>query len=268
MPFRVSYIWKLLQDRTAGWSENFWNLAADLQTALQETKDLYPFLKALHGVQSVCTKARTARVDGPRESLPTRFTDAPQPPADTFDSDYVTNALLLENTGAPEGITRQWVGGIPDTQISKGGFMVLTKDYIPLANAFYAQLASKDNHWGLRIIDQFAGVFQHIEAVTDAGILTMPGHGIGQGDIVELQIKGVKSPTPLNGNRKVKGIDANTLALLPVPYLPGQPYSGAGFARLLQYTYPTVNSTKFIFATKHNRGRPIDVLSGKTKKKR
>lgn len=254
MAFKVSFVYELSQDRAGGFTENFWYDNDDLAKALDAASALRPLLKAMHGAQTVNKRCRVAQVGGQRLGRLLRFEDSPAAVGSAGDSDYMTTSLMLELSGSPEGQTRQWIKGIPDDQVSRGGVKTLTAGYVTKFEAFKKELCLPTRDWAVRV-DSQVGTFQVIGGVTDNLVLTVEDHGIT--GMTQVQIKGYKGASKfLNGIKLVMATGPDTLKILKLDPVPGLVTSGTGFIKAHGFTFSKVGDASLVMATKHNVGRP------------
>jgi len=267
VPFRVSYFFQQRAALTGGWSENFWSNETQLEVAKTRAAELAPLLSELHGHTSFITNYRVSTVAGFRQVFIKR-TDATENihTGASAVSDYPTNALLLKLSAAPDYKISMWVKGIWDLVVTEGGFFNPTATYIKHRDKFFAVLTNAAKGWAMRVQDHNQ-LFKVVQAITQAGIVTVNAHGYDPNDLV--RITRARGLTQANGLWRVTVVDGNNFSLQGWdPPSPATPYRGFGFVRKRVLIYPSINGCEFDRATKHNVGRPFGLLSGKAKKRR
>src|SRR5437868_10953091 len=120
--FHLSFDYHIeLEDKSSGFTENFWAGVDSEDGARALAKKLGLLLIPFHGVQTVLGTCRISDETGARAGVPVRFQDVSARPASaTADSDYPTTAFLLELTSKDSDVTRQWFKGLPDDYVKKG----------------------------------------------------------------------------------------------------------------------------------------------------
>lgn len=262
MPFRVSYFFVQQTARAGGWSENFWNGASDLNVAVTKANDLGNALLAVHGHTSYITAIRYSEVGAFRRVAVAEQTMTFNPQVgNAVVSDYPTTALLLRMNSAPNYVTNQWIRGIPDSQISAGGFYVPTGTFAQAANALFGVLTTGTNQWAMRVQDKSVPK-KAIFSISNTGVVTVPNHGYFDGDYIRVsRVQGFKGA---NGVWKIQVVDTNSFQLLFWTAPPvGTPMYGNPTAQKQIKTFISPVGAAFIRATEHKVGRPSGVLTGR-----
>lgn len=267
MAFRVSMFFVQQTAKSGGWTENYWSIFSDLDQTRNKAADLANALLAVHGHTSYITNIRYSEVGAFRRVLVTDQTMTFNPHVgNNVASDYPTTALLLRLDSAPNYVVNQWVRGIPDTQVSSGGFYTPSGVFVNSANSLFALLVNGANGWGMRVQDksvQKKGLF----SLSNTGVVSIPNHGYFDGDYV--RISRVQGYRAANKIWKILVIDANSFQLVwwiapPV----GTVFSGNPTAQKQVKILITPTSARFVRATEHKVGRPFAVLSGRRSTRR
>lgn len=261
MAYHVSFFFQVKQDRTAGWSENFWNDLVDASVVAARATELRTLLVLVHGNQSVCEEVRISATDAFRAVEPLKFNQTPEAPTNgSGDTDFVTTAASLVLTGPSKYKTRQWIKGIEDGDIRSGGKWDPTANSTTRWNKLFAALMAGSNGWKARVQDRTVAK-KLITAVTQAGVMTVPGHGYITGDHV--RVSRAKGTFDINHIWQVLVVDANTIQLIgfAAPTIPAV-YLGGGTTQLQSKIYVTIQRAKVDRATKKNVGRPFGLFTG------
>jgi hypothetical protein len=264
MAFRVSMFFVQQTAKSGGWSENFWNNHVDLTAAKIAAVALADLLEACHGHTSYISNIRYSEVGAFRRTYTNYVGGTFNPNAgNSIVSDYPTQALLLKMAQNPNYVTQQWLRGIPDAQVSAGGFYVPTGDYVNRSNALFAALQNTSNNWVMRVQDKDIPK-KAIFAISQTGVVTIPAHGYSSGDYV--RISRVKGYTKANGVWKIELIDESSFQLLFwVAPAVATPMSGNPTSQKQVKKFISPATVAFVRATEHKVGRPFGTLSGRRK---
>lgn len=268
MATRVSFCHNWQGERAAGWSENYFHQSNDPQTALADALKLAPFVKAVHGDQSLLVQIRVAALTAPKLSLvkivdstpPTEFEEA-------TGSDFPSAAVTQELVGSDGRRIRNWIRGIPDKAIGKGGRKDFSTAYNRALKALKCELVAEASPW--RIIHRdYAQAKKRITAITDAGVVTCAAHGYADGS--KVRVSGCITPTQANGVWEAIVVDANTFKLEGYITLSGSVLTGKPRVKLLVAAEPVkIVDVMQKYASSRNVGRPFGQVGGRrrTRKK-
>lgn len=270
MAFRVSIrLTQLAGSKTGGWSENFWNSNSDLTALLPIAQALRNEIWNITGVQTVVPSARISNPDTFRQVQLVEYpTEATATAGALADSDYPSAALLLKLFAPGPYTTLQWLRGIPDSIITRGGTYTpqAKPGYLNKMAAFLTVLMTGTNGWSIRALDR-AVLAKPVTGVNlTTGIVTIPSHGFGgAGSLHKVRIKGFKVPKGLNAVWNVTVLDGSTVQLnfYTPPTTTVVPFGKAPTARLQQYTYVPIQTASIVRATSHYTGRPTELLGGR-----
>lgn len=271
MPFKVTYFWnQQAGDRSAGWEENFWWSGDDGSVAIAAAKKLYDKLFLIHGNDTFCSTYSVSNVDEFR-SAETIATGVDAPVASdrgNVESDYPVMSLAVESR-SPLGRTRQWISGIPDFISTRGGKYTPDAKFTRDFGSFNKELTANANLWSRRFLNPNQPLKPVSAFDLETGTVTVPQHGFGDvGSVVEIRIKGFKTPKEANGVFRVTVLDPNSVAISFWNALTSQTIEGRNpTARLQVYVYEKITSITPERITSHKRGRPSKVLSGRAKNK-
>lgn len=263
MPWRVSFFHQVQQDLLGGWSENYWNSLSDLSAVTTAATALRTKLFLLKGYPVQLPTVRISDVANFREVKTLRFADAtvPSPIPDTSSADFVDTALLLKLTASPNYVTNQWLRGIYDDQISRGGRYIPTATFTTYFNAFKGALLDGTQGWNLRRLDRTVPK-KTITGITAAGVVSCANHGLATDD--KTRISRVLSPDSLNKIWKVVRIDADTFSIVGPPAATVPATVGISTSSKRQsFVFVGITKVEIDRATKHNTGRPFGQLSGR-----
>lgn len=273
MAFKVSFFFEQRASKIGGWTESFWSNATSLQLVQNRVNTLRPILQAVHGFQTILNYQRISNVDNFREVEITDFSGQLQQnntTNDTYGSDYPTNALLLKLVPAGEiaYVTRQWIKGIPDSQVIPPGRYVPSGDYPGRITALTGKLTSGNQNWAVRVLTKSGAEFQNklvtaVDLLT--GIVTVAEHPYQTGD--KVRISRTKLNKYINRVWEIERITANTFRLVTWDTTKaGTANASGGKARKQTYVYPSITDASIVRATAHKVGRPFGQLSGRRKR--
>lgn len=267
MGFKTSFIFGHNAERASGFTENFWNSKDSLADVVGKANGLAAKLKDVHGAQTALTMIRITKLGLPKLSRIIRTGNVPAAAlTGNAVSDYPTSALLLVLTSNLGVETRQWIKGIPDAQVAKGGRYVPTGDYPAAMTALFCELTTAGNGWYQRVLDP-AKVPHEVTALTPLGVITCPAHGMAASGNVRLS--GFVTPPKVNGVWKYVKVDNDTIRIEGYVGLNTDVVFGIKRARELTYGVPgTISAARIEFATSKRVGRPIGQLGGKRTKRR
>lgn len=266
-PFRVQFFWTQQASRLGGWSENFWNNQSSttgVQKAAANLQEQLFFCKGW-GVNGPWIRISQVPASRKAQPIPTNLTSAFT--GGNNDADYPTSALLMKFTGATTGqVVNQWMRGIPDSVVNTGGRYDPSKaNFGRNFTNMVSLLTTPSNGWCVRV-NPPANAQILITAVTLAGVVTAPGHGIvGKGTVRISRTGGIPG---LNGAWSVTVIDTNNLQLLAIP---GGAFSGSyskiGYIRNQTWILDPIANCTIQYATEHKVGRPFGQLTGRRRKR-
>jgi len=260
--YKVAYFHSVQEELLFGWSENFWCEAAGLGAALAIAETIRPFSMAIHGHQTVLRAIRVTDIGPPRVTRVTHYSGSVNPATpSTSPSDYQTSAggLILRSGDIYQ--VSQWIRGIWDDAVSVGGVWTPSSTYVPLVNAFLAQLSAPSNLLRLRVTNKTNAAVP-VTALTQLGLVTATVPGLVSGNRV--RISGTKGVPGLNKTWTVQVNDANSFFITPWIIPATAPvFTQLGTVRLLSPTLVPVTYASIIRATKRDVGRPFGLLSGR-----
>ena len=254
MAYRVSFVFSMTGDKVAQWTENFWNDNADPATALDSAKRLAPLLLGLKGSQTILKRIRLGTIDGTRRVAPFKYDDTRNAASGVaVDSDIPTTRVILNLYNLPSYRTHIWLGGIPDECVKAGKFK-MTGDFSTAFKAFKTELLLAANKWSLNVL-KAEDVWKTIGSITNAGVVTLDGHGYVTGD--KVKVSGVAGIAGANREWLVTRNGANTFTLRGW----GANHAGLetteeGRVKRMDKGLVQITSCETGDATKHNVGRP------------
>lgn len=267
MAFKVTFFCTQQSTKTAGWTCNFWNTSADFAACKLRAEDLATYLNGIMGVGAVPVSIRMSEIGAFRRI---EFSDLalPQLPLSaTNDPDYPATALLLRlrtTTSALRYTTRQWIRGIPDSDVRSSGRFQPIATHIRNYNAFKAQLLLATNSWAMRVLVKTTPILD-VDLITAAGVVTIPGHGYNALLVPrKVRISRAKNMAYANKVWRITNLTTDTFQLVgwDPPASLGT-YQGGGKSQAQLYDEIAFNEAEFVRATSHKTGRPSNVLSGR-----
>src|SRR5262245_463056 len=189
-------------NRNAGFTENFYNNGDNLENIKERTRKLVVWLEKLKGAQTGAAAVRYSQLPKNNRQLGLfRFPHADnQQVSATQGSDYPTTALLLRLRGGAYA-TSQWIKGIQDDVIVKGGEFVVAGDYQTAVNGLITELCNGNNEWSIYAQNKNT---PHVDIITVSPIGVCAcgaNHGLQNGD--KTRISGALAPKELNKVWKV-----------------------------------------------------------------
>lgn len=280
MPYRVSFIFdQKVGPGQGSWSENYWNLADSFSDAQAFALSLAGKLALLHGRTTPLSSIRVSKAPpaGVVTPIVRQVVEFPYQNATnnkvtaTQHSDYPTQALCIEVGDNNQNSVRQWVRGIRDEFVDKGGFLQTDlAAFTDAFNEFAAELLSVGKKWCVRTLNPTVAP-KDVVSITAAGVVTTVGaHQMATGNrarIVNCQVN--KYPNKVWKVQEVTGETEKLQMLQWNPPLPFVPVEGENIKiRLQSYHYVQITSAEYVHATKKNVGNVSKRLSGKQKKAR
>jgi len=267
MPFRVSFFFTVQQALTSGWSENYYNQKTDATQVLAVAEDLRGSLLRAKGQGVYCPRIRVSDLGNFRSIRFASYPGAVQVgPTGTGLVDYVNTAALFVLLGNPNYKQQQWYRGVPDNCIDQGGFWDPTAQEVRLINTIFGKLSNAGNGWSLRNLDKNVAKVS-VSAITTAGVVTAPGHGLLTNDIT--RISRVITPTSINKLWRVIKIDNDTFSLVGFTTLTTAPIVGLNTSsRKQSYTFVSISGGRVERATSHKTGRPFGLSIGRRRTRR
>lgn len=272
MAFKLTYLYALMGQRTAGWSETFYSDAYNLDEAENQAQLFRNVLAPIHGKQTVMMACRISDLVVKRRvrllefPIPADFTN--NTAAEILESDYPTIAILLQSLGTTTGrITRQWIKGIKDDQSIRGGVLNKAVGWGKMRD-FLAFLNTPAN--GLRARSQSTETVRRpVNALDDdTGTFTAPGgHPYVQGDVV--RVIGVRGWSYPNGQWRVLSVAGNTFTVGGWNPPVNRPVPNLAAAKVYLYTPETyVAAWDVVRISSRRVGRPFGSPSGRQRTKR
>lgn len=270
MPFRVSIFSQQQSTKLGGWSINFWNLSEDRLFVLGRAQELQAAINNAMGGQAYTTSFRISSYPANRLPLNVPLLNTPQAtPSTDNDADYPTNSIQIVMTGLPTYKAVVWLSGVPDSIISNSGRYVPTSSWTPRINVVLGLLRDSANQWGLHVLNRTVAPQTVTALVTATGILTVPSHGWGpEGTVVRIRVTGFAKPKVVNKVWRVTVLTPDTVQLsfwvgLSDPQVAGNNPQ----ARRQTYTDVAIATANTGAASKHNRGKPINLLGGRRRRR-
>lgn len=265
MPFRVSIRNVQVAGRkTGGWTENFWSLLTDFSQLEANTRKLAAALLAFKGYGIAMPTARVTNTGLFRQvqiidlNLSDKFLDA------GTDADYPTQKLQIKVGGQGPGTTgpttvTQWIGAISDLICVRGGVLRLG-DKLSLFNAF-AKLLMNDQ-WAIYTLDRSQPRLIPVSITIGGIVVTTVAHGLAANDKVRLSKTNVEAANRIwrvqvNSDTSITLIGFTDLGLTIAPKV-----ANASLQKQVK-GLSSITSVVANVISKHNVGRPSDLLTGR-----
>jgi len=265
VPYRISFIYDQVGDRSGGWSENFWNESGGLGAAIAVAEAVRGPAQEVHGRQTVMRAIRISEYDANLKATRVARTlyytgNVNQSVGTAAESDYQTNAGGLELRSGDVYSIRSWIRGIWDSAVTVGGTWTPTAAYAPKLTAYYDALTLPANSFRLRVINK-TNLGKPLQAITQLGQCTVNNHGWVSGN--RIRISGTKGVAGLNKTWSIVVVDANNFTIHPwsIPVDPPV-FTQLGEARLLATVLVPLTYVRVIRASKRDVGRPFGLLVG------
>jgi len=265
--FRVSFAFEQLSTKKPGWTENFHNSTTDVTIASARGETLRTLLVASKGTQTWCPKYRVSSLVNFRQVEPWyyRASGPTNSAANPDDSDYPTSKIQLKLTGGGR-TTTQWMGGILDSQINRGGFYSPSGANVSAMNALFAHLRDGANGWCLYGLTNQPRVPITAFAPATGVVTTAVAHALVNGDSV--RISRAKGNTAINAVWSITLIDTTHFSLnFWEPSTTALTKSKAQVQKQ-DYGLTQITAAKAGQASSHAVGRPTGLAGGKRKKKK
>jgi len=286
MPFKIAYRVTMQSTKGAGWSMNFWHPASDWTKARSAALALAPALWNLMGSTAFLPSYRISQVGVFRAVQNILYPGGTVLSTFNGDADYPSSALLIKlyGTATTNYATEQWIRGIRDEALTKGGIWAPANSpqtvnaFTVFCNVLVAQ------GFSLRCLDQTTTGQPVLNFNYSLGTFTTPNNtnpiiNPGAGNYV--RIKGMGKGSPANGVFALSWV-IPTLPATPFAQIPGWIPSTYAPTKVPKkplctqqvYIYPLVNNSAgsvsglggdIIRGTSHKTGRPTEVLSGRRK---
>jgi hypothetical protein len=283
MAYRVSFFFTQQGDRLGGWSENYWNNAADYPTCLTRAQNLRPLLVTAKGDQTYCPRFRITNTSVFRSGITTIVAGAaprvgistgPIVPS-ASGSDYLVTKLLLRLYSATKN-TQQWFGGQADSAIVNGGY------YLPgsITNGpLFAALYNSANGWCVNTLPatQVYTPIASIDPVT--GTVTLPPGAalpaLNPPRLPRIRISGVRGLLYANAvwNCLLPGTPTTPPSFVLQGWAPNPqqqvPMSKSNNARYANQVFvlTQISGAAFIRSSNHRAGRPSGLVGGRQKRR-
>ena len=262
MAFRCSFFFvQQVGNKTAGYSENYWNNLTDISSVIAALTALRSALIKFKGFGISCPVVRVQDLSNFRAAQQVNFVTSGTPPSGgNFGSDFPTTKGLLRLFGPTKYTVNQWLGSIPDGAVSFNGQWTPQPSTVTSFKALVALLTNGANGWVTYQQDKTQAK-KTITAVTLAGVVTVTAHGYASGNKVRISRTG--GIPGLNAVWTITVIDSNTFQLVAVPvggFTGG--YTKVGTAQLQSRIFQNITDAQIIRVTEHKVGRPFGLFSG------
>lgn len=266
MAFHVSFFFEQRGDLSSGYTENFWNLLTS-DTALEAAAvKLRGALLTAKGWGISCPKIRISDASNFRELQILRYPQGSGAKGLPEDADFVNTGVQLILTALPKYKTIQWFRSIPDNSVARAGRYQPSAQFLTDIGKLFGLLTNGANGWCLRKQNR-ANEKKDIVSISQAGVVTSPGHGFVNFD--QVRVSRCKGTFVVNKIWKVTRLDTDTFQLVGFQTpTPAAIYLGGGKATAQTPVFVAINKAVTGRATSHKTGRPFDQSSGKATSKR
>jgi hypothetical protein len=264
--YRVSFFYQQKGDRTAGWTTNLYNDASDDATIIARGRKLAALLNKLAGKGCSVVKFRYAQTPAFRvaDEVLLTYSSALAAAGSQLNADYPNTAVGVVLIGAGKYKVNIWLSGNDDSAVIDAGRLSDSFRTDPDWAALQTYLLKGGDGWVMRCKNK-SRPSKPVTGITAAGTVNCPGHGFdGTNTVVISRIKGIGRP---RGSYRITNITTNTFDLANYTGSAMPPLVGR-FAQAREdiYIAVAIAGTMSKRATSHKRGKPIDLLSGKSKK--
>jgi hypothetical protein len=260
-----SFFFQQRGDRTGGWTFNLWNTNDDVAALTPLLNVMAAKLQAVTGKGCNVVKVRYSKFPGFREADEILYSYAGELGTDVEDlnADYQTTSVHLQMLGVPNYKVTQWLSGISDKYVYRAGRLNPAFKGLKEFKALVAELTSGGNAWTLWVLDK-SRAKKVVKAISNTGVVQCTGHGFD--GTTDVRVSRVKGNTYPNRIWRVENIDTNSFQLIGF----SSPIQGGfdctkAIARLQTYINKAISGVNAKRATSHRRGKPTDLLSGKSK---
>jgi len=222
--------------------------------------------EAVHGHQTKLSAIRVTDLAAVRTTRTVKYPGVVNPSTPVGDqSDYATNAAGLELLSGDVYSVRCWIRGVWDEAVKTGGVWTPPGPYIPIVNAYLAELFKVSNNFRLQVLNK-TNPTKPVQGVTIGGVVTSPAHGFTAG--ARIRISGTKGVAGLNKTWRVLSVTTDTFTIGPwlIPAV-APVITQYGTARLLELTLVPITYASVIRASKRDVGRPFGLLSGRRRRR-
>ena len=261
---RATFFFK--DSNNAGWSETFYNTAANLTLALDLAKLLLPNRVSLLGSGSKLVSLRVSDDLIKRDSQIYPVPIGDQSPLRGNVSEHASNDLVVRlEGGTPPFRTRRTLAlrGIPTLITGNAGVFRGDPGWDLSFFAYAANL--KRDGWAIKYRDKTVPIFALSSAVQDVvtsivTVGTSVAHGYAAGDLV--LISGVSGAVELNGLWVILATPTALTFTLAMSALM-RPFILSGRCNKNNYALSVINNVLIIRSNTHKAGRPFDTLVGR-----
>lgn len=263
--FRVSYFWQQSVSKTGGWSENFWSSFTSFSDVLPKAAALLSAINAYKANPCFCPYYRISQVGKFRVTQPIYTGKLPRTVSASSSADYPTTKVQLRLRSLTS-FTNQWFGGLEDDDVNKGGLWKPTGSNTTLLNAVANLLTTPGNGWNIYGLDPTVQPVLLLSLNTTTGLITTAANTIPDQSLV--RVKNVTNPKRANAIWRVNKQSDTTFLL--IGWVPGVEVFAGLKATVRQQVYAgqAITAVEYVQSTKHNVGKPINLLGGRRKKKK
>ena len=258
--------------KLGGWAMNFWNLGTDVPTVgAGPAAQLAQLLEACLGREAyipsyTCSLVGQGRVT---QAFVTGF--QPNTPPTAATSAYPTLDIQLILTASNSGgsyLTRQWIRGIPASQMGPAGVLKLVGVFINNVNALLAYL--KSSGWAVNVLARPQPTQVQVSFNQTTGVITTSGTMAWTPNtqyIVRVKGNGVRNP--LNGIWRCTGLSGTTLQInnWSAPLTPIIATGRNPTVTQQIYTQVAIAEATLGRMSNHKTGRPTNLLSGRSRRR-
>lgn len=262
--FRVSFFFTFAGVRNMGWTENFWNSGQfGAAGMVQKVKDILSLRQYCTSNQAWISAFRISDVTTSRNVYNEGTLYGPTNGAG-IDGDAAQVKLLIALRASGNYLTRQWIGGMRDEDITKGGKYTPTTSFPTVFAAFAAALQT--GGWSIYNQDRTV-LARPITGITNAGVVSFGANPYAEGD--SIRIKNVHGYTEANRIWRVTLPTSTTVTLVGwVPYTHAPIFSGTNAVAVLQKgVLSAITSVEIVRGSKHDVGRPTGQGIGRRRRR-
>lgn len=248
-----------------GWTESFYTVAEDHGTVLGKAEGLAKLRIGMCGYGVEMPAVRISDVARFRDYglSPLGFNTGAE---STDDASHVKPyCALLTQLSSGAFRNRVFLRGVPSLDYL-GDSPLNVQPALEKAKNAWANKLKVDN-WTIKVQDRYNALISGNVAGADLSspvVVTLDKPDIlTTGD--QIYIRGVLGQTSINGTHYVEKVTATTYKVRNTVSI--APYTGRGTWRKVAFTYPLIDSVKFLREVSHRTGRPFDAPVGRRRRR-
>lgn len=210
MSYHVSWVFQMPGDKQTQRSIGLYSDAGDNATVIKNASKLGILMQGMQGAQTKLRRIRVSPLGSTRRVKGVKFVaEANQDETVTVDTDIGKTCVELFLAHDEDAQVRLSFPGIPDVCVNKGSFKA-NDSFTRGLKAFTTEVTKAASSWWINVLDP-ADVWKPINQITNAGVITIPGHGLAENNVVRLS--GVVDYRNSNGTYRIVDVQDDTFKL-------------------------------------------------------